>query len=72
MDCLTAVLLGPTAINRLPVVFDFTDEIVSASIPNHRHPIQNFDLGSGKLHFQIDTNLTGYWIWSQGGKHIKK
>ena len=35
-----AVLACPTAINKLPVVFDLTDGVVSASMPNQRHLVQ--------------------------------
>ena len=38
-----AVLACPTAINKLPVVFDLTDGVVSASMPNQRHLIQDYD-----------------------------
>ena len=36
---INAVLACPTAINKLPVVFDLTDGVVSASMPNQRHLI---------------------------------
>ena len=37
---INAVLACPTAINKLPVVFDLTDGVVSASMPNQRHLVQ--------------------------------
>lgn len=58
---LDAVLLGPTAINKLPVVFDLSNGAVSASMPDQRHRVQDFDLGISKLHFELGADLAGQW-----------
>ena len=60
----------PTAINKLPVVFDLTDGVVSASMPNQRHLIQDYDLGISKLHFELAAGLKGAWELGQPGRFI--
>ena len=67
---INAVLACPTAINKLPVVFDLTDGAVSASMPNQRHLIQDYDLGISKLHFELAADLKGTWELGQPGLFI--
>lgn len=67
---INAVLACPTAINKLPVVFDLTDGVVSASMPNQRHLVQDYDLGISKLHFELAADLKGTWELGQPGRFI--
>ena len=67
---INAVLACPTAINTPPVVFDLTDGVVSASMPNQRHLIQDYDLGISKLHFELAADLKGTWELGQPGRFI--
>ena len=67
---INAVLACPTAINKLPVVFDLTDGVVSASMPNQRHLVQDYDLGISKLHFELAADLKGAWELGQPGRFI--
>ena len=67
---INAVLACPTAINMLPVVFDLTDDVVSASMPKQRHLVQDYDLGISKLHFELAADLKGTWELGQPGGFI--
>ena len=42
-------------------MFDLSNGAVSASMPDQRHRVQDFDLGISKLHFELGADLAGQW-----------
>jgi hypothetical protein len=59
------VVKAPSAANRQPVKFTYSEGLVMAAIPGESIP-QQFDLGIAKLHFELGTS-GGDWQWGSGG-----
>jgi Putative TM nitroreductase len=59
------VVKAPSAANRQPVKFTYSEGLVMATVPGDSLP-QQFDLGIAKLHFELGTN-GGVWQWGSGG-----
>ncbi len=50
--------------------FSQIDGVVSASMPDQRHFVQDYDLGISKLHFELAADLKGTWELGQPGRFI--
>ena len=59
------VVKAPSAANRQPVRFTYSEGLVMASVPGDS-PTQQLDLGIAKLHFELGTQ-GGTWNWGNGG-----
>jgi len=59
------VVKAPSAANRQPVKFTYSEGLVMAAIPGESIA-QQLDLGIAKLHFELGTN-GGTWQWGSGG-----
>ena len=55
------VVKAPSAANRQPVRFTYSDDLVMASVPGDSN-MQLLDLGIAKLHFEIGAG-GGIWRW---------
>jgi hypothetical protein len=59
------VVKAPSAANRQPVKFTYSEGLVMAAIPGDSIA-QQLDLGIAKLHFELGTS-GGVWQWGSGG-----
>ncbi len=59
------VVKAPSAVNRQPVRFTYSEDLVMATIPGDSI-IQQIDMGIAKLHFELGTT-GGAWQWGSGG-----
>jgi len=66
-DGLRAVQKAPSAVNRQPVMFDYRDGVVRASIPQPDDDAMLVDLGIAKQHFAIGAG-GGTWQWGSGAE----
>lgn len=65
-----AVIKGPSAVNKQPVVFSYRNDTLTAAMPGQTYEIRFNDLGIAKLHFQIaaeSCGVAGTWEWGEGG-----
>lgn len=60
---------APSAMNKMPVMFYYSDSNVSAKIKNP-NLMNMYDLGIAKLHFEIGAEK-GHWEFGNGGHFIK-
>ena len=67
MDGVKCAIIAPSGINALPVMFGWHNGIVTASMPEAIMPIQDVDLGIGKLHFELGSRKQGTWQWGENG-----
>ncbi len=59
------VVNAPSAANRQPVRFTYSEGLVLASVPGDSMN-QNLDMGIAKLHFELGSG-GGQWHWGSGG-----
>ena len=59
------VVKAPSAANRQPVRFTYSEGLVLASVPGDSMN-QNLDMGIAKLHFELGSG-GGHWQWGSGG-----
>ena len=59
------VVKAPSAANRQPVKFTYSEGLVMAAVPGDSIG-QQIDMGIAKLHFEIGTS-GGTWQWGSGG-----
>jgi hypothetical protein len=59
------VVKAPSAANRQPVKFTYSEGLVMAAVPGES-VAQQLDLGIAKLHFELGTS-GGTWQWGSGG-----
>lgn len=59
------VVKAPSAVNRQPVKFTYSEGLVMATITGDSM-IQQIDMGIAKLHFELGTG-GGVWQWGSGG-----
>ena len=67
MDGVRCMQIGPSGVNLQPVTFCWKKGEVSAYMPKRMIPIQDVDLGIGKLHFELGSRKKGSWQWGQHG-----
>jgi len=63
---MVAVQKAPSAVCRQPVVFDYRDGVVSASVKESDDDSLLLDLGIAKLHFELGAG-GGTWQFGNGG-----
>jgi len=61
-----AVQKAPSAVNRQPVMFEYKDGKVSASVDKYDSPMMGLDFGIAKAHFELGAG-GGTWQWGNGG-----
>ena len=66
-----AVQRAPSAANRQPVIFSYTDGVVTAAIEKMSGEYNALDLGIAKLHFEIGAG-GGEWEFGNGAKFTRK
>ncbi|WP_350454363.1 nitroreductase family protein [Slackia heliotrinireducens] len=73
-DAVESVILGPSAVNEQPVVFEIdADGVVRATVPTIKSGLELTDLGIAKLHFQLaagNSGIAGAWEWGDGGRFL--
>lgn len=67
MDGVKCMQIGPSGVNLQPVTFCYKNGEVSAYMPKRMIPIQDVDLGIGKLHFELGSRKKGTWQWGEHG-----
>jgi len=64
---INAVMRAPSSMNSQPIVFDYSDDVVSAVNNGNFKHMNSIDLGIAKLHFELAAG-GGSWELGSGGK----